>query len=48
MKKTNCNTHHPENFPTNRCGMMDTDDEATGRLTSTNLHHIIVAALEGL
>ncbi len=27
--------------------MMDTDDESTGRLRSTDLHHIIVAALEG-
>ncbi len=26
---------------------MDTDDEATGGLRSTDLHHIIVAALEG-
>ncbi len=46
MKKTNHNTHHPENSPTNRCGTMDTDDEAAGRLKSTNLHCIIVAALE--
>jgi hypothetical protein len=46
MKKTNHNTHHPENFPTNRCGPMDTDDEAAGRLRSTDLHCIIVAALE--
>ena len=28
MKKTNHSTHHPEHSPTNRCGMMDTDDEA--------------------
>ncbi len=47
MKKTNHNTHHPENSPTNRCGTMDTDEEATGRLRSTDLHCIIVAALEG-
>ncbi len=47
MKKTNHNTHHPENSPTNKCGTMDTDDEAAGRLRSTDLHHIIVAALEG-
>ncbi len=48
MKKTNHNTHHPENSPTNRCGtMMDTDDKAAGRLRSTDLHRIIVAALEG-
>ena len=47
MKKTNHNTHHPENSPTNRCGMMDTDDEAAGRLRSTDLHRIIIAALEG-
>ncbi len=47
MKKRNYNTHHPENSPTNRCGPMDTDDEAAGRLRSTDLHHIIVAALEG-
>jgi hypothetical protein len=47
MKKTNHNTHHQENFPTNRCGTMDTDDEAAGRLRSTDLHCIIVAALKG-
>jgi hypothetical protein len=47
MKKTNHNTHHPENSPTNRCRMMDTDDEAVGRLRSTDLRHIIVASLEG-
>jgi hypothetical protein len=47
MKKTNHDTHHPENSPTNRCGTMDTDDEATGQLRSTDLHRIIVAALEG-
>jgi hypothetical protein len=47
MKKTNHDTHHPENSPTNRCGTMDTDDEAAGRLRSTDLHPIIVAALEG-
>jgi hypothetical protein len=49
MKKTNHNTHHPENSSTNRCGPMDTDDEAAGGLRSTGLHCIIVAvaALEG-
>jgi hypothetical protein len=47
MKKTNHNTHHPENSPTNRCGMMDTDDEAAGLLQSTDLHRIIIAALDG-
>jgi hypothetical protein len=47
MKKTNHNTHHPEHSSTNRCGTMDTDDEAAGRLRSTDLHCIIVAALEG-
>jgi hypothetical protein len=47
MKKTNNNTHHPEHSPTNRCGTMDSDDEATGRLRSTDLHLIIVAAVEG-
>ncbi len=47
MKKTNHDTHHPENSPTNRCGTMDTDDEAAGRLRSTDLPHTIVAALEG-
>jgi hypothetical protein len=26
IKKTNCDTHHQENSPTNRCGAMDTDD----------------------
>ncbi len=47
IKKTNHDTNHPENSPTNRCGTMDTDDEAAGGLRSTDLHHIIVAALEG-
>ncbi len=47
MKKTNHNTNHTENSPTNRCGTMDTDDEAAGRLRSTDLHCIIVAALVG-
>jgi hypothetical protein len=47
MKKINQNTHQTENSPTNRCGTMDTDDEATGRLRSTDLHCIIVTALEG-
>ncbi len=47
MKKTYHNTHHPENSPTDRCGMIDTDDEAAGRLRSTDPHCIIVAALEG-
>jgi hypothetical protein len=47
MKKTNHDTHHPENSPTNRCGTtMDTDDEAAGRLRSTDLHCISIAALE--
>jgi hypothetical protein len=46
MKKTNHDTHHPEVLPTNRCGTMDTDDEAAGRLRSTDLHRKIVAALE--
>jgi hypothetical protein len=26
IKKTNHDTHHPENSPTTRCGAMDTDD----------------------
>jgi hypothetical protein len=47
MKKTNHSTHHPGNSPTTRCGTMDTDDEANVRLRSTDLHCIIVAALEG-
>ncbi len=47
MKKTNYDTHHPENSPTNRCGTIDTDDEAAGQLRSTDLHRIIVATLEG-
>ncbi len=46
MKPTNHNTHHPENSPTNRCGMMDTDDEAAGRMRNTDLN-CIIAALEG-
>ncbi len=47
MKKANHNTHHPENSPSNSYGAMNTDDEAGGRLRSTDLHCIIVAALEG-
>jgi hypothetical protein len=49
MKKANHNIHHHENSQTNSCGSMDTDtdDEAAGRLQSTDLHHIIVAALDG-
>jgi hypothetical protein len=47
IKKTNHDTHHPENSPTNRCGTMDTDDEAAGRLRSADPNRIIVAALEG-
>jgi hypothetical protein len=30
IKKTNHDTYHPENSPTNISGMMDTDDEAAG------------------
>jgi hypothetical protein len=44
-KKKNHATHHPENSPTTRCGMMDTDDEAAGRLRSTDLHHILLQHL---
>jgi hypothetical protein len=47
MKNTNHNTHHAEHSSTNKCETMDTDDEATGRLRSTDLHRIIDAALEG-
>jgi hypothetical protein len=47
MKKANHNTHHLESSPTNRCGTMDTDDEAAERLRSNDLHPITVAALEG-
>jgi hypothetical protein len=47
IKKTNQNIHHLENSPTNTCRPMDTDDEAAGGLRSTDLHCIIVAALEG-
>jgi hypothetical protein len=47
IKKMNHNTHHPEKSPTNRCGTMYMDDEAAGQLRSTDLHRIIVAALEG-
>jgi hypothetical protein len=47
MKNTNHDTHHSKNSPTNRCVTIDTDDEATGGLRSTDLHCIIVAALEG-
>jgi hypothetical protein len=38
MKKKNHNTHLPEHSSTNRCGTMNTDDEAAGRLRSTDLH----------
>jgi hypothetical protein len=47
IKKTNHDNHHWENSSTNRCGTMDTDDEAAGWLRSIDLHCIIVAALEG-
>ena len=49
MKKANTNIHHHENYSTTSCGPMDseTDDEAAGRLQSTDLHRIIVAALDG-
>jgi hypothetical protein len=47
IKKTNHDTHHPENSPTNRCGTMDMDDEAAGQLRSTDLQRIVAAALEG-
>jgi hypothetical protein len=47
MTKTNHDTHHPESSPANRCGTMDKDDGAAGRLRSTDLHCIIIAALEG-
>jgi hypothetical protein len=46
MKKTDHDTHHQENSPTNRCGTMDMDDKAAGQLRSTDLQCIIVAALE--
>jgi hypothetical protein len=40
MKKANNNIHHHENSSTNICAPMDrnTDDEAAGRLQSTDLH----------
>jgi hypothetical protein len=47
IKKTNHNTHHPENFLTTRCGMMDAGDKAAGRLRSTYLHCVVAAALDG-
>jgi hypothetical protein len=47
IKKTNHDTHHPKKSPTNRCGMMGMYNEAAGWVRSTDLHHIIVAALEG-
>ena len=48
MKKANTNIHHHENSPTNSCGPIDTetDDEAAGRLRSTDLYCIIVAVLD--
>ncbi len=49
MKKANTNVHHHENYSTTSCGPMDSesDHEAAGRLQSTDLHCIIVAALDG-
>ncbi len=47
MKKQITTPIIQQNSPTNRCGTIDTDDEAAGRLRSTDLHRIIVAPLEG-
>ncbi len=49
MKKANYNIHHHRNSPTNSCGPTDTDtdDEAAGRLRSTDLYRTIIAALDG-
>ncbi len=48
MKKTNHNIYHPENSLINSYRSMNTDDEAAGRLRSTDQHHIIVAALRDM
>jgi hypothetical protein len=40
-------THHPTHSATTNGKVMDMDDEAAGRLKSTDLHCIIAAALEG-
>ncbi len=48
IQETNHDTHHPENSPTNRCGTMDTDDEAAGQLRSTDLHHIMLQHLRNM
>jgi hypothetical protein len=45
-KEKNHDTHQPENSPTTNGGVMDTDDEAAGRLRSTDLHCIVAASLE--
>ncbi len=47
MMKANTNIHHHENYSTTSCGPIDleSDHEAAGRLQSTDLHRIIVAAL---
>ncbi len=40
-------THDSANSATTIGGVMDMDDEAAGRLRSTDLHCIVAAALEG-
>jgi hypothetical protein len=49
IKKANTNIHHHENYSTTSCGPIDSesDHEAAGRLRSTDLHCINVAALDG-
>ncbi len=46
-KKTNHDTHPTTHSAKTNGGVMDTDDEGAGQLRSTDLHHIIAAALEG-
>ncbi len=43
----NHDTHHPAHSATTNGGVMDMDDEEAGQLRSTDLHHLVAAALEG-
>jgi hypothetical protein len=47
IKNKNHDTHDPANSATTSGGVMDTDDEASGQLRSTDLHCLVAAALEG-
>ncbi len=48
VKKTNHETQHPENSPTNRCGAMDMNVEAAGQLRSTDLYCILLQHLRDM